>query len=134
MPPANVGVKLVFLAIFLQHNSHVEGVAEIHHCVILLLVIIMLPVPGMIAPALSERDTPFPSNREPRLWFWVLAVLVAIYSTLEPAAKWLAHPITGREKARNSQSLAIIRISKLVKYGVHLTTLIRQCGECSSAY
>ena len=84
MPPAFIGVKLVFLAIFLQHNSHVEGVAEIHHCVILLHILVMLIVLWMMAPALSERDMPYTSNRTRRLWFWALAVMVAIYSTLRP--------------------------------------------------
>jgi hypothetical protein len=34
--PAFIGVKLVFLAIFMQHNSLVEGVVDIHQWVILL--------------------------------------------------------------------------------------------------
>jgi hypothetical protein len=84
VPPAFIGVKLVFLAIFLQHISQVEGIAEIHHCVIFLHILVILIVLWMMAPALLERDMPYTSNRTMRLWFWALAVMVAIYFTLRP--------------------------------------------------
>jgi VanZ family protein len=58
--------------------------------VILLFVIVMLIVPWMMAPALSERSAPFTSDRERRLWLWALIVLVAIYSTLGPAERLVA--------------------------------------------
>ena len=68
---------------------------------ILLLAIVMLIVPWMMAPALLEEGTPFTSDRERCLWFWAMAVVVAIYSTLGPAQR-LAEAMRERNLLRVS--------------------------------
>jgi VanZ family protein len=76
--------------------------------------VVMLVVPWMMAgrssgvePPLTERG--FASRRERLLWFWTLAVLVAIYSTLLPARR-LADALRERGLLSLSSGAALLLV------------------------
>ena len=117
----------------------------------------MLIVPWIMARESSKLDPPvaaggflgpssgslFSSNRERRLWLWILAVMVAIYSTLSPAQE-VAAALRERNLLRVSTAafLLLVGVVIAVKWAktrpdrreigaalgitaVYLTTLIR---------
>ena len=87
------------------------------------MLIVMLIVPWIMAPGPSDQGQPttgrgsagpisesrFSSDRERRLWLWTLAVLVAIYSTLGPAAE-LAAALRERNLLRVSSAAVLILV------------------------
>lgn len=87
---------------------------------LLMVVTVMLIVPWMMGRALGERATPtaglFTSRREQRLWLWALAVVVAIYATLGPAATLVAE-LRERNLLRVSMALIIIVVIGVVARG-----------------
>ena len=117
----------------------------------------MLIVPWIMARESSKLDPPvaaggflgpssgslFSSNRERRLWLWILAVMVAIYSTMSPAQE-VAAALRERNLLRVSTAafLLLVGVVIAVKWAktrpdrreigaalgitaVYLTTLIR---------
>ena len=80
---------------------------------VLLLVIIMLIVPWMMAPALLEQSTPFTSDRERCLWFWAMVVVVAIYATLGPA-QMLAEALRERNLLRVSVVVVLLMVGATI--------------------
>jgi succinate dehydrogenase hydrophobic anchor subunit len=81
--------------------------------VISLLVIVMLVVPWMVTPAVSKQSVPFTSDRERRLWFWVLVVVVAIHATLGPA-QLLAEALRERNLLRVSVVVGLLLVGAAV--------------------
>ena len=93
----------------------------------LFFVIVMLIVPWIMARESSKLDPPvaaggflgpssgslFSSNRERRLWLWILAVMVAIYSTLSPAQE-VAAALRERNLLRVSTAAFLLLVGVVI--------------------
>ena len=123
----------------------------------LFFVIVMLIVPWIMARESSKLDPPvaagaflgpssgslFSSDREQRLWVWILIVMVATYSTLSPAQE-LAAALRERNLLRVSTAAFLLMVGVVIAVkwaktrpdrreigaalgitAVYLTTLIR---------
>lgn len=80
--------------------------------VILSLVVVMLIVPWLLAPASSQRIVPH-AGRERRLWLWTLVVLVAIYSTLGPVQE-LTALLRERNLLRLSSAVVVLLVGVVI--------------------
>ena len=59
--------------------------------------------------------SPFTSDRERRLWFWALAVLVTIYSTLGPA-QMLAETLRERNLLWVTGAIVVLIVAAAVAW------------------
>ena len=93
---------------------------------LLAFLVVMLVVPFIMSGEASARDRdgegysrnmspgfPFRSRRERRLWIWLLAVLVAIYSTLSPAQR-LAAELRERDLLGTTSTAVLVLLALVI--------------------